>query len=286
MLRIAHLSDLHFFKMSTNIKDYFPANLLTNLNHLFVRRWFFRSDHLIELAEKLIHLDIQEVWVSGDLSVSGHPEEFILARNWLSLFKERGITVRLIPGNHDYRGYVKEFFSIFESIADFKTEEISKYHLEKDNITAFHLNEQWSIILLDTTIEPRWKRMGKFSKHHMNHLLTLLNKLKTRHVAVMCHFPLLSNEKKHRLLEGRDLLLRVLKQYPNVQLYVNGHTHLQNISQKEGIILANSGTSRGVLGTFNILDLADNKVATQSYRLSLTSSKIEWKLRKQHAFSL
>lgn len=290
MLKLAHLSDLHFFCWPSRVSDYFSKRILSTMNHCFARSFSFSRDHLDALKTQLLLLDIEELWISGDLSVSGLPEEFAAASSWLDSFSQRGIRVRLIPGNHDHRGKRSDFFSIFSpyfsSFPKGPSQELSPFSLEKDRLCALHLSDSWSLLMIDLASEEKERQMGHFTLKDEELLRQALLDLASRNVAILCHFPLISNETIRRQLKRRQVLLTLLKEYPNVRLYLHGHTHLQKLIKQERIIHANAGATGSYKGSFNIFSLSEKKVIGDCYCLSKKNNKVEWALIKHQAFSL
>src|SRR5262245_998312 len=100
--RIAHISDLHFSKLTWNPSQLFSKRWLGNVNLLLARKHAFDAEGLTTLLPLFIDRKVDAVIVSGDLSSTSHEKEFLLAQEFLDVLQKEGFKVFTIPGSHDH----------------------------------------------------------------------------------------------------------------------------------------------------------------------------------------
>ncbi len=119
MLKIAHISDLHFIKTHFSPLQFLNKRWLGNLSALSIRRFFFSEEQLFELCALFAKLGVDLVLASGDFSSTSHSAEFEKAKRFFDVLKKQNIRFLCLPGNHDH--YVKEssvektFYRYFEN---------------------------------------------------------------------------------------------------------------------------------------------------------------------------
>ncbi|NGX63357.1 MAG: 3',5'-cyclic adenosine monophosphate phosphodiesterase CpdA [Candidatus Anoxychlamydiales bacterium] len=264
MIKIAHISDLHFSKVS-----FFPIALkrfvgVTNL--LINRRKSYIEDHLYKLPTLLKSLDIDHIFITGDLTSTSLEKEFEKAKDFIDLFDKKN-KFFIIPGNHDTytkKAYKDELFYQF-----FKKTNISK--MIKSNIQIHELSDKWVYIGLDTTVPTSlFSCSGLFSKELENSLIETLDKIpKDTNIILTNHFPLFLRVEKRNGLNRRKHLLAILKKYKNIKLYLYGHTHKWTITKKENYpyMICSGCSSHKKKASFNTLQIEDNKCIVTSYSL-------------------
>jgi 3',5'-cyclic AMP phosphodiesterase CpdA len=100
-LRIVHLSDIHFWRY-----EFHPLRLLSKrlfgMASLVVRRARrFRLERVPELVEYVRHLNPDHILITGDVTTTALPAEFLHARAALAHWLEDPARVTIVPGNHD-----------------------------------------------------------------------------------------------------------------------------------------------------------------------------------------
>lgn len=266
-LNIAHISDLHFSKFVPSLSQFFSKRWIGNLNLLFSRDKTYVSDQLFLLPKKFKELGIDTVIVAGDLSTTSLPEEFGLAKEWTDLLEKQGMKVFLVPGNHDqytrsaYRN--QDFYKFFQNEL-----------LASNQVALQRLNDQWWVVLLDTACATSWiSSRGSFSEQIEKSLKEVLQRVPEHASIILCnHFPLFQNDSKRKELKGAKRLQKVLlKAHPRIKLYLNGHTHRHCIADLRTnnfpIVLDSGSASHKKIGTWNHIQIRENKIHVQPYRI-------------------
>src|SRR5690606_11603845 len=99
--KLAHFSDIHFFKACKSPLQFFNRQFLGNFNYLFTRRKHF-DQKLAELkAAELKQEGILSLLITGDFTCMASKAEFLQAKNFLIKLKNQGFKIYILPGNHD-----------------------------------------------------------------------------------------------------------------------------------------------------------------------------------------
>lgn len=264
-MRIAHLSDLHFSTISLSPLQFFSKRWIGNFNHIFRRRNLFSYEPLEDLVEIFRSAHVDLILITGDLSTTGRKEEFRQAKVFCYPFEKFGIKVFALPGNHDHytkRGYRKKHFYDYFYDKRLKTE----------GITSFDLNCGWSLVALDTALATALNSSrGLFSHELEERLLSLLSSFpKDRHILLANHFPLFGHEQASKILERAPYLRELLKQFPNVRLYLHGHTHAHCVADLRAnglpIIVDSGSITHRDRGTWNLIDLQPQGIKIRAFK--------------------
>ncbi|MFZ4673480.1 MAG: metallophosphoesterase family protein [Chlamydiia bacterium] len=264
-LRIAHISDLHFFSLPKTIKGFLGLNGLGVLNHALFRRKFFHSHLFEDLLHEILLQNIDEVWISGDLTVSGLEEEFIEAKNELKKLFDSNLKIRVIPGNHDLRSNGKKTFS-----------SLFQQDTGHELVETISLNTHWDLITIDASHNEKKRDSGAFTEEIEALLITHLKNSTKSQVAILCHYPPpIAEGKQNRLVRGRALE-EVLLNHSKVALFAHGHTHRQTLFQLSGTVVANPGISRGTYGRYNLYQLQETSVKAELRRIKSRHESQNW----------
>lgn len=254
MLRLAHLSDLHFGVPSYHINQFFSKEWLGNTNLLFVRKRQFQTDHLQTLPSFLEKEEIQYALLTGDFATTARSLEFEKAVGFTKELQERGIQSFTLPGNHDVytRSSEKEkrFYQFFPS-----------KELENTRVETRDLGEDWIYIGLDCALATGLIfSHGKFFEECEQALREVLEKQDPKKSILLAnHFPLFTTGRPRHDLWRAKALQELLREFPRVKLYLHGHDHSPLLvdRQKEGYpLVINSGScAQSPKGTFSVLEL-------------------------------
>jgi 3',5'-cyclic AMP phosphodiesterase CpdA len=272
LFKLAHLSDLHFSKIGFSLKSLFTKESIGNLNLLLHRKNTYRPLDAAGLIQTLKQELISHVVITGDLSTTSSEKEFIQAKQLISLLEQEKFPVFVIPGNHD--NYTKHthknkiFYRHFHPSA----QPLLGYDLKTHKTGAYYLGDHVWLVLIDTTEPaPVYFSTGRYDTQCDLHLKTLLQSIPSSDlVVVLNHFPLLDIESKRRRLIGSELLQNTLKQFPNVKLYLHGHTHQPNTLDLRGAqlpIVSDSGSlSHYKKGSWNSLEIYPSSCQITNFR--------------------
>ena len=88
----------------------------------------------------------------------------------------------------------------------------------------------------------------------------LLAKENKENVGFYCHFPVLGEDKVHRLWNSTQLI-SLIDKYPNVKFYFNGHNHNGDYAERKGVHYL---TFKGMVETDNTSAFANVRITTDS----------------------
>lgn len=262
-MRIAHLSDIHFFKFDFRPKTFFTKSILATFNYLINRRKNKVEFEITQIPNILKENKVSHVVITGDFTTTSNHKEYNEARNFILSLKEKGFKVLTLPGNHDTytkkAALSKRFHHRLSTPTEFREHAIYS--------ESFTPDYEW--ICLDTTIAtPLWSSQGFFSKTLQEKLTQKLNSIpKDRPIIIVNHFPILSNKKRpqrHQMIR-REHLRELLKQYPNVKIYLCGHTHLSEIIEGRPLILNSGSLTLTQGGSFHIMNLEKDSVEVETF---------------------
>ncbi len=100
-LRLIHLSDVHVWKYALNPSQLFSKRLFGMSVLLVKRARKFRLERLEHVVERVLSLRPDHVLISGDLTTTALPAEFLAAREALAPLLTDPDRATVIPGNHD-----------------------------------------------------------------------------------------------------------------------------------------------------------------------------------------
>lgn len=271
-LRCAHISDLHFFSMPKTIGGFYGKNGLGILNHLLFRKKIFHSHIFQDLLEEILAQNVDELWISGDISVSGLNEEFLLAKQEMEIIYKRPLKIRVIPGNHDVRS--KNLHTFYQLFLDGRTPE---------KIETINLNPFWDLITIDASHNEEKRDCGLFCEALEASLIEHLKKSTALQVAIMCHYPPpIAQGQNNRLVRG-DQLEKLLLKFTKIALFAHGHTHKQTLFHQNNLAIANPGISRGSFGRYNLYELTNKSLKIELKRVRKKNSHEAW--RNEQVFS-
>lgn len=254
-MRIAHISDFHFTKLTINPLRLFPKRVFGHLNWLFHRKNNFCHRQLEELPDLFRSLNVDLILMGGDFTSSAMPEEFELAQRWTKVLSSPWIA---IPGNHDKYTQMSVRNKLF-----------SQYFSSTKRCEAHKIDENLWVIAMDTCRPTRGKSArGIFSKEHELELETLLSQIPGK-VILLNHYPFFLQENVDRTLEGGEALEKLIRRHPNIILYLHGHTHRHSCADLRAdnlpIVLDSGCCSLKHRGSWNLIDLTETGCNVSKY---------------------
>ncbi|MBS3905316.1 MAG: metallophosphoesterase [Simkania sp.] len=268
-LRVAHISDLHFAKVSFSPLQFFSKRWIGNLNLIVSRKHALAPQRLLPLVSLFHEIKVDLVVVTGDLSTTSLNKEFLKAKEFLDQMQSLQIKVISIPGNHDHYTQgawkKKRFYDYFPDIQG------NDLSLRNDGLAAIDLNASWTMIALDTALATSLtSSRGSFTQSHEDKLLKVLRRIPTsKNILMINHFPLFQHERNSKTLERAPALKALLRQFPNVRFYLHGHTHKHCVADLRSnglpIILDSGSTADLQRGSWNLLDLMPHHAKVQAF---------------------
>ncbi|MCB1116462.1 MAG: metallophosphoesterase [Chlamydiia bacterium] len=283
MIKLAHISDLHFSKLSLSPAQFFSKRWLGNLNLLMNRAKDYINDRPFSLIPYFQKEGITHVIISGDLTTTSSKKEYQVAEKFVDALKKMGIKVFAIPGNHD--SYTKKADRSKAFYKSFPSPKGSPFSLSTHGVTSLALTEGWTLVLMDTTYASSLTSSnGFFSKVIEENLKTLLNTIDPKQqILLVNHFPFFQHDKPRRRLINGESLHSLIASYPNIQLYLHGHTHRRTIADLRANklpLILDSGSTGHKNGSWNLLELEKNCL-----KLTIHAWDKEWKPIDTQTFS-
>src|SRR5262249_34277051 len=148
LFRLAHISDLHFSKLTAHPSQFFSKRWIGNLNLLLARKHAFDPQSLTTLLPLFHERAIDAVLITGDLTSTSHPKEFLLAKAFVDTLRSEKFQVFTLPGNHDH--YTKNAYRQRRFYQFFDATYAAPLNLREHGMTTMHLGHQWWLFALDT----------------------------------------------------------------------------------------------------------------------------------------
>lgn len=283
LFTFAHISDLHFATLSVNPLQFFSKRWLGNANVFFTRKHAFDPSGLDSLIPFFRQQQVDSVLITGDLSSTSQRSEFIQARAWIQSLHAAHFPTFAIPGNHDH--YTKSAYQkrLFYDFFPDRYDAHCPYSLREEGLTLAKLGHRWWICLLDTALATSLiSSRGLFSKKTETSLVSALQAIpREDNVIMLNHFPLFTNESTRKELVRKEALKQLLSQFPNVRLFLNGHTHRHSIADLRAsqlpLILDSGSTAYKHSGTCNLIRIGTQGCAVEAFKRTLSATNSDWK---------
>lgn len=277
-IKIVHLSDLHFASITYNLNQFLSKRWLGNTNLLLFRNKTYQTDHLNYLPDLFSSLHVDAVVITGDFTTTSLPQEYQKARAFVDLLEKKSLKTFVLPGNHDV--YTKEaernnrFFQFFPTSVEKGVEVIEI----KNNLFWIGLHCAYASNLFLSN--------GIFSQTIEEELIAKLNALPKEAICIMGnHFPLYSSGNFRHDLKKSKRLQTILKNFPQVKLYLHGHVHTPSFQEGLPLVLNSGSVSHLPGGTFYSIDLYPTKCRVKRYRLQNTTPLNNWQIDQDLDFS-
>lgn len=291
MLKIVHLSDLHFSHISYSFKQLLSKQWIGNLNAFFHRKRIYQPHLLRNLALWLQRQQVKHVIITGDLVTTALPVEFEKAVSFLQQICGQSISVHLVPGNHDKYTTAAEkqqlFEKYFHSFYPATLQKTETGHF----LAAAELDADWWWVGLDAAVStPLFCSWGLFVPQMEQLLDSLLSKLQKKHVILSCHYPLIDRQRPRRVLKRSESLQQLLKKHDNVKIYLHGHTHQRKITNMQHhnlpIIIDAGSCSHVHKSSLYLLTLESTQCHVQLYTANLLSKNMQWQAKDSFSIPL
>lgn len=275
-MRLAHLSDIHFFSFRKNPLQIFSKRLLGNFNFYFTRKKSFDQSLAVKVLSQLKELGISHLIITGDYTCTSSREEFGLMQEYVKKVRHEGFTVFTLPGNHDaytHKSYHKQiFYDRLHHLVNFQGEH--NFLLNRDRVAIYRLCDDYYLILIDCAVASKYTQsIGRFSRAIEARLKEALSHIeKDAKIVVAGHFPFDPFLIPSVHLERGSHLRSILDNDPRVLAYIHGHRHNQEITKRGHLWVADSGSiSISRKSSFNLIELKDSTCLITPYRLQNAS---------------
>jgi len=269
MTRIAHISDLHFSKITLTPLQFLSKRCIGNANLVFSRRNTYIKDQLLQLPDLFASLGVGMVLFTGDASTTGRKDELEEAALFLKKFQEKGMRVLSVPGNHDH--YTRKDYKNRSFYDHLQNPKQNSFSLKDDFVEIGQISDSWWYLALDTVLStPFYSSQGLFSETVEQNLLAALKKIPDVPIIMINHFPFFQFDTPRKALKRGMVLHDILRNDPRVQIYAHGHTHRHCIADLRvdhlPIILDSGSTAHKKIGSFHLLDLDSKKLDVTVYK--------------------
>jgi 3',5'-cyclic AMP phosphodiesterase CpdA len=287
-IRVAHISDLHFSKITLSPRQFLNKRWIGNFNLILFRRKMAQKQHLTELIETFENQKVDLVIISGDLSSTSMDFEFKLASEFVLELKKRNIECLIIPGNHDH--YTKDAYQeklFYQYFTNNTASLVGNYTLKDDRLEIHKMTDKWWTIVLDTVIPtPILSSQGVFSYELEKTLEKALNEVPEGvSLMIVNHFPFFQHDSPHSRLVRGPTLKALLKKHPQVRFYLHGHTHRECIADLRASnipIVLDAGCCGNIQNAkWHLMDLSDDTL-----KLTVYKWKNSWEKIKSEEFNL
>lgn len=287
MLRLAHISDLHFSKLTWNPSQFLSKRWLGNLNLLLARKHAFDAEGLTTLLPAFRANHVDAVLITGDLTSTAHREEFILAQQFVESLRKENFQVFTLPGNHDH--YTKTAYKqrLFYQYFDAAYPQ-SHLNLRDDQVTMTYMGHNFWLMALDTALAtPLLSSNGYFSPELEKTLEKALEELPEGHQVIMLnHFPFFSNDSWRKSLIRKEALRKLLERFTQIKLFLHGHSHRNCVADLQSsrlpLVLDSGSTAQKKGGTWNLIQIAPHSCSVEVFKNAHTRC---WEPIQKHHFT-
>jgi 3',5'-cyclic AMP phosphodiesterase CpdA len=269
LFTLFHSSDLHFKHYPKRLSSYLSKRLQGYANNFFNPWRRFDHSRLDAIKPILEKHRPKYFLITGDLTVAEGDEEFQAAREWIQSLDDLEMELLILPGNHDLfirRERNKGFFSFLESIkGKAYTNQLFDY-----NFVTTKLSEEWLWIGMDNSRPTPWgKAHGFFDDEHQKQLSRFLNHNSQKHILLSGHYPWSPTSSQKNDLIGYQKLRDTVRSFPQVKLYLHGHTHYQRVKYEKSSGLCPSIESGSTCDHYNssfmLIHLWTDRLSIQPY---------------------
>lgn len=219
---LLHVADLHFWRVTWDVRRLLNKRFLGNLNVALRRAREFPMERATRYIEALVSIPSDTVLFTGDFSSTSLDEEFAAAREFVDRVRAYGKQALILPGNHDVYTYesarARRFEAHFGNLFPF-----GGYPAREILIGGT------PVVLVPTVCPNLVSSKGSITHESIAATVDLVRACEGPCV-VAGHYPLLNRTYGHVLTPGRQLrnaefLRQALGALKRTILYVCGHTH-------------------------------------------------------------
>ncbi|MBO5567889.1 MAG: metallophosphoesterase [Clostridia bacterium] len=219
--------------------------------------------------------------LTGDLVNGGRAYRHEVLAEKLCQAEEDGITVYVLPGNHDLAPIGQTEFAAF--YADFGFDEA--FSRDRTSLSYSILRDDLMILMLDTAgyragaidlpeAPQRDNNDAFLSEGTLRWIESQLKEAQSRRIHVLCagHYNMLSDYShipgSGFYLENADRLAQLLREY-SVPLYLSGHMHVQAIYQEDGLTELLTEYLMNYPSGYSLLDLSEETIRFTPVRINV-----------------
>ena len=223
VMNIVHLSDIHIWRYTWNLRHLMGRRALGILELLMGRAKRFQLDRLAAVVDRVLGLEPDHILITGDLTTTALPAEFRDATRLLAPLLSDPARATVIPGNHD-RATGRSFRSRrFEGAFGAFMPTLSFPWLRQ-------IDRDTAILGLDPT-RPRFSPRGRLPEAQLAaaQAMTVSPDTRPGTLIVACHYPVVAPQRYERELFHKRLdneqAVRTWLAGIGPHLYCCGHVH-------------------------------------------------------------
>lgn len=225
-----HIADIHFWRVVLNPLRLLNKRFWGNLTVVMRRRHEFVLERAEVYADAVAATGVRTVVFTGDFASTSMDDEFRMAARFVEGLSARGLSVHLMPGNHDVY--------TFRACRTRRFEHFFKPFLPEQGYPALTALPGGTPLLLVPTVVPRhFSACGRVTRKEIDRTAELLDECGSR-VVVAAHYPILHethgyHSNPFRRLENADYLRDALGRSGKEILYICGHVHRFSFQKDE-----------------------------------------------------
>lgn len=235
-------TDLHYLSKSLHDNDEFFTNLINNADG---KNMFYIEEITEAFVSQVIKQKPEFLIISGDLTFNGEKQSHIGLEKKLKRLENAGITVLVMPGNHDIdrssaAKFIGKSYTLVDSISSREYSNLYKYYglqeaLQKDDSSLSYVysarKDLWFLFLDtnskgDNRLSPKTLNWVKKRLHEAKRLG--IKVISITHQNLLAHNP---NFNSGFVIDQAPVLNQLYKD-SNVLLNLSGHIHIQHIKSE------------------------------------------------------
>lgn len=217
-----HIGDIHFWRVVRNPAHLLNKRFVGNMNVWLRRRHEFLLQNADTFADWAAGTGIPNVVMTGDFTSTATHAEFRLAARFVGRMRDHGLTIAMVPGNHDVY--------TFEAMRERRFEQYFGDYMPEGKLPARVTLRGGTPLILIPTVRPNvWSSKGYISAKEIEAIAALLDDC-DRPTVVAGHYPVLArtygyDSTSSRRLLNAGALHEVFGAFKHPLLYVCGHVH-------------------------------------------------------------
>ena len=282
---LIHVADIHYWKVVSNPFRLLNKRFLGNINVFIKRRHEFVTSRAAEFTEKLATVGPKNLLMTGDFTSTSLTEEFAMAREFVDGLKNRGLSIQLMPGNHDVYTFESGRNRTFE-------EHFRDYIPEGGYPAKITLPGGTSLIMVPTVCPNIISSKGSITEEELANFHTLLGQASSQ-LIVSGHYPVLHqtygySSKSGRRLRNAEALRKLMGSSGKKILYICGHVHhfsyvqdpeFDNVQHLSTGAFFLKDEKTGCQGEFSEIEITSDGFRVTNHRLEKEWKAIEAPIR-------
>ena len=224
MVKIIHFSDSHAGGPAEDLLAYLDKRWVGVFNYKFRRQFQHNQDRMRQAVDYILQTKPDVAVCTGDLTSTGQPGEFAVAKEILAPLRDSNIPLIYVPGNHDYYVHRRKCVAAMKEMVEYLTKGAYSFDsmpltLQYGGIDFIIVNESWPSNLLSSC--------GYLKKATAAFVKTFCAADQQRPRIIVGHYPLIEDHPwrrvRHRLWGQKEIV--ELLQQKAIDISLCGHVH-------------------------------------------------------------